>query len=112
MAITPDTVIEVAPELSSQTEARILAFINYASPYINRTIWGTKADFAHALFTAHLLTMSLKGGAGGEITSEKVGDLAISYGAGSSGNDLGKTSYGSIFLSLRKTLLISPVVVR
>lgn len=110
MAITSDTVILVAPEFSSQDTDRIDFFITQASQYINRRVWGDKADYAHALYTAHLMTVSARSGSTG-VTAERVGELSRNY-ATPTDNALGSTSYGSLFISLRKTLLISPIVVR
>lgn len=110
MAISADTVIKVAPELSSEETSRINYFITEAGRYINSVTWGAKADFAHALYTAHLMTISgLSGSAG--VTSERVGDLSRSYAVNASDDSLASTSYGKQFMSLRKSLVITPIVV-
>jgi len=122
MAINAATVIDVAPELASIATDRISRFIEYARPYINRRIWGIKSDYAHALYTAHLLRATANSnsalGPAGPITSESVGDLSVSYGGGGGGgsttefNPLADTVYGRLLIQLRKTLLITPIVVR
>ena len=124
MATTPAQVILLAPELASQTEDRINFFISAAALYINTSIWGAKADFAHALYTAHLMTIANIGGvsgssgASGTVTSEKVGDLSRTYsdtsstsGSNSTNSELMGTGYGRQFLAQRRSLLISPIVV-
>ena len=110
MAITNADIINVAPELVSVSTGRIDSFIAFAAPYVNINIWGEKADFAHSLLTAHLLTLSNKGGAT-NVTSEKVGDLSVSYADPTADQGLESTAYGSMFVQLRKSLLISPIVV-
>lgn len=109
MSISASTVKNIAPEFEDEDDSRIDTFIGYAEMYVNSKTWGTKADYATALFTAHLLTVSGSGGSTG-VTSERVGDLSTSYAVNDS-NDLGSTSYGKLYLSLRKTLVISPNVI-
>lgn len=109
MSVSAATVKNIAPEFEDQDDSRVDTFIGYAEMYVNTTTWGTKADYATALFTAHLMTISASGGSTG-VTSERVGDLATSYAVNSS-NDLGTTSYGKLFLTLRKSLVISPNVI-
>lgn len=115
MSITAAQVKVFATEFEDEDDSRINTFISYAENYINSSVFGTKADFARLLYTAHLLTISARGssGASGPLTSEKVGDLQRSYASpGSVTDSLESTSYGLEFLRLRKTLLISPIVVR
>lgn len=112
MAISSSTVLNVAPELSSVSSERMSYFITEASRYINSTKWGAKSDFAHALLTAHLLTISNKNGISGEVIEEKVGDLSRKFSSsGSDVSSLASTSYGKQFLQLRKSLIISPMVI-
>lgn len=111
MSISASTVTNLAPELSSQSEDRINYFITEAARYVNASIWGAKADFAHALYTAHLMTLAGLGGSG-TVSSERVGDMARTYAVDTSQNSLMGSSYGQQFLAARKTLLISPMVIR
>jgi len=111
MAIDSTDVINVAPELSSVAVSRIDDFIAFAEPYINFDLWAEKADFAHALYTAHLLTLSNKGGAT-NVTSEKVGDLSRTYADPTAEQGLESTAYGTMFVAARRSLLISPIVIR
>lgn len=114
MAISSVTVVQVAPEFSAEDVNRINAFIAYAEPYINRTVWGNKSDHAHALMTAHFLASSPSNGAanGGPTQSDKVGDLATTYAVMPAKNDSLETSpYGRLLIQLRRTLLISPIVI-
>lgn len=111
--ITANDVIDVAPEFATMDPARIQRFILRAQPYINSKIWGIKTDYAWALFTAHLLESSENSSSsgGGPVSSEKVGDLQTTYSvpAPQSGT-LSATSYGDLFIQLRKSILVSPIV--
>ena len=111
MSINASTIRNLAPELTSQTDDRINYFITEAARYVNASIWGAKTDFAHALYTAHLMTMAGSGGAG-NVSSERVGDLSRTYSVDTSSGSMSGTSYGQQFLSARKSLLISPMVIR
>lgn len=123
MAINVSFVQTIAPEFASLASPTIQFFIDQAVPFINFTLWDDKADLAHAYFTAHLMKMSGINGSGaagggslpGPITSETTGDLSRSYGSsggsGASASSLNSTGYGTIFLSLMKTVQVSPMVV-
>lgn len=110
MATTPDDIRDLAPELATETDARLSRFIAHASAYVNASAWGAKADFARALFAAHLLTISKRGGVGGDVTSESVGDLSRGYGSASSSTFLSSTSYGQQFMALRRSIVMPMVV--
>lgn len=108
--------ITVAPEFASADPATVSFFETEAAEYINFPLWGKKGKYAHALFTAHLMKMSTPAVSqvnGGVVTSSKVGDLQRNYSnAGSSSEDaLLRTSYGTLFLQLRRSISVSPLVV-
>lgn len=110
MAATTQSVKDLAPELADVEDARIQVFLDYALLTINANIWGAKADFGQTLLAAHLLTMSNRGGSGGAVTSEKVGDLSRSYGnPDMDGTTYSATSYGQMFMQLLKTLDTTPL---
>lgn len=114
MAVTPQDLKKIAPELESETAARLQFFIDFAIQSVNSSVFGDKSDKAVTLLAAHFLTLSNRGGAGGSVTSEKVGDLSRSYSAPSGKigeSELATTAYGQMFLTLLKSLSISPRVV-
>ena len=86
-------------------------YIALATLRVNRTLFGTKADWATALMAAHIITLStgtvFSGGGSGVVSSKREGDLAITYAVNVSGmgtsNDLNLTWYGKQFLALGKT---------
>lgn len=111
MSVSPQDVKLIAPELAGQTNPRIQFFIDLAVTNVNANVWVEKTDQAVTLLTAHFMTLSNRGGSGGAITSERVGDLATSYSAPSGDmSELGQTAYGQMFVTLMKTLPISPRV--
>jgi len=111
--ITSQDIKEFAPELQSESETRISMFIEFGKTFVNETKWANKFKLGHILITCHLITMANRGGQGGAVTSERVGELARSYGqaSGNGTDELASTSYGQQFVMLRKTLLITPFVV-
>jgi hypothetical protein len=110
-AIDAKFVKDIAPELASEPNKRINIFINMATNCVNETVWGDKCPDAVALLTAHFMTMANRGGVGGAVKSEKVGDLSTTYG--SSANEqslLAQTSYGSMFLQMMRVVRPLPRV--
>jgi len=108
--------------------------IDEATAQVNPAIWGAGTDNGIRYLTMHLIALeamsaSLGGGGGGSssvvtagpVTSEKVGDVARSYGGGttstssSSGAPGGSvtptTSYGEEYFRLRGLLSTSPIIV-
>lgn len=111
MAANADLVKDLAPELSTESPDRINRFIGFASLSVNTSVWGSKSDLGTGYLAAHMMTMSNRKGRSG-VTMEKVGDLARSYAPTDTDDGaLGQTSYGQEFLRLRKSLLITPIIV-
>jgi hypothetical protein len=108
--IQPQLVRDIAPELAAASDERVSLFIGFAESMVNSNVWGSKTDQGVAVLTAHLLTMSNRGGNGGAVVSEKVGDLSVNYSAPKNGDDdLESTAYGKWFLRLRRSLPITPI---
>lgn len=108
MSIAWQDVINIAPgdatafgAIPTASQAALLAV---AASQIDPCTWGDLADFGNAYLVAHLAKLGLLRGAG-PLTSEKVGDLARSYGTiqGVMGS-LGITSYGAEYLRLLRLL--------
>jgi hypothetical protein len=107
-------VLVYAPELSALNPAQIEIYLDLAKSFVFETKWGAKYKSGVCLLTAHFLTLQSRGGgASGHITSESVGELSVSYSslASSSDEDYKTTTYGSMYIALRKTLKITPLVV-
>ncbi len=102
--MTPADVKKFAPEFSDLTNQRIQLFIDMAGRNLNSEYWGEKYNDGHMLLTSHYLTLGERQGIGGSISSEKVGDLAVSYAGVSDKSKFGQTSYGQMFEQMMKTL--------
>ncbi len=120
MTVSSSDITNYANEFSSVDSDKITLFVNYASLSINQDIWDEKVDFAKVLLTCHYLKLdslsiaSATAGSTGPIANEKVGDLSRAYGTfppGGNDESLSTTVYGSLFMSLRKSLLFTPMVV-
>jgi Protein of unknown function (DUF4054) len=66
---------------------------------VNESVWGAKYELGLSYLTAHLLSSVPSapgnGGAVGPVTSKRIGDVAMSYGAvGSVSTVYDSTSYG------------------
>lgn len=105
---------DIAPELTDESDVRIDLFIDICKLRNDAGVWGDKYDYAVALDACHELTMANRRGSGGPVTSERVGDLAVGYGsfqAGKLQSPYDMTAYGQMYINLRKTLLVTPIVV-
>lgn len=110
--------IAIAPEFASTLQATREIFINLALAQVgsfscNETI----LDLARANLAAHMLTVSTRRGASGQISSETEGSLSRSFGSVSNsrtqggGNSTGYevTSYGAEYMRLVNSFVITPV---
>lgn len=116
MASTLDAqlVKDIAPELALESDTRIELFIDIVKLRNDADVWGDKYNYACALDACHELTMANRNGSGGSVTSEKVGDVSVSYGGYQSGKNqipYDLTAYGQMYLNLRKTILVTPIIV-
>ena len=116
--ITSDYLIQLFPEFASVDGDRLAAFLKITDMQINPCIWKTKADYAQALLTAHILKSAGLGtngpsGAGGPVTQEKIGDIEQGYGQWDYKEGFGgyaTTAYGILFINLRKQTVRGPLV--
>lgn len=114
MAVDASFVKDIAPDLASEVDARVERFIELAALSVNRTTFGAKADLATAVYAAHLMTLSNRGGAAaGPVVSERVGDVSRSYAAPSTKDDgaLDSTNYGKWFKQIRRECYTGPQVI-
>lgn len=113
MAVTASDIKKLSSELATESNSKINIFLGMATRCVNAKVWGDKTDDGISLLTAHFIAMANKGSVGGSITKEKIGDLEVSYSNGKpeSNIELSATSWGQLFLSLRRTLVITPMVV-
>lgn len=121
--IGPSDIKAYAGQFAELENNKIQLYINYAKLSVPQKKWAEKYDFGLLLLTCHLLTLALideassKKGTLGAVTSEKVGELARTYGDGggqqssTNGDSLNQTSYGKEFLRLQRSLVKTPFVV-
>lgn len=102
-----DIVLTIAPELSQlSTDARAM-FENFA---IVQVQWGQAQGFqqmGQAYLAAHMMTMATRSGIGGQLTSKREGDLAVSFNALPYMGGYEQTSYGLEYLRLSRQCVIS-----
>lgn len=111
MAASPSTVRAIAPEFKSRSDSDITVALGTAEAWLDECVWGCKYDTGQAYMAAHILAIADRDGAGGPISSESVGGVSVSYGtSGDSDEELNSTSYGQMFVSLRRTLVTGPLV--
>jgi len=107
-AINWNTVLGVAPELTSvNIDTQVLA-LAYANESLSDSMWGTgaMATLARAYMAAHIATITVRGGEGasGAVVSESAGGLSRTYAQSmASASTWGSTPYGVAFASLLRT---------
>lgn len=112
MATTVAQVQQVASEFASTSDEIIQSYIDIAANYVSLAYWGEdRFNYIHALMTAHLMKQVLGGGSGtGPVTSERLGDISVSYAASASAADeLASTCYGALITQLRRSILQTPM---
>ena len=102
------------PEFEETDNTVVTRFIGKAEIRVNRTEWGVKADDGVGYLTAHLLKRFEQGdgAASGPVASERVGDIAVSYGVSDDfkNRELASTVYGRQYLDLCGEVFASRVV--
>lgn len=116
MAITWADVLAIASELSVITSTATQdAILATARVMLDPDVWGDLFDEGHKYLAAHDAKKALQaqttGGAVGAVSKYKVGPIEIAYqnptatAGSSSDTDLSSTSYGQIYLRMRRTRL-------
>jgi len=98
----------------SPGDGQVLFALECACAQINVECWGAKAMCAHIYLTAHtLMVQSGSTFAGGAIASKTMDKLSISYAVTApSDGDLGATKWGRLYMQLKKTIPVFPIVGR
>ena len=104
-----EILLSIAPEFNDTPIDRLNSIINIATPLVNFGDDNTK-NLAIAYLSAHMLTISLRGGSGisGPVTSETEGNLSRSYGYSNNSSLYSSTSYGIEFERLAKMFIFKP----
>lgn len=120
---TPADWTAILPEFIPVGDPILQVWLDVAQDMIPISWWGVKALNGHIFLAAHLYTVANPtgvGGSGGEsgpVKTREIDKLRIEYesaGSGSSTVDplLGATKYGRLFIVLRMSLLVLPIVGR
>jgi hypothetical protein len=105
---TLEEFLTIFPEFASMG-AKANFFYPLALDQVATNQFGNSYAYAVYLLTAHMMT-SLTSAGSGIKTSERVGDVAISYHIIDNEEELSSTKYGIEFLRLRKSKVISTLV--
>lgn len=112
---------DLPPEFDSVDSRDLTYWLAQASAVVTVDAWGELTSFAHATLASHYLKLAGKGSDSstgtGPVTSERVGDVSVSYAAAavSAEGDLGTTHYGRRYLDLqckRGELFVGPIAIR
>ena len=95
--ITWNDVLSVASGLDSLSSRAQETILDIVSRQVNATAWGDRANDGMIMLAAHLGTVAKRQGVGGPVTSEKLGEMARSYGFMGGRSALSTTAYGMEF---------------
>ena len=112
---TPAYVQSIAAEFKSKSNDEITVFLNIAKLKLDESVWGDKYEAGVAYLTAHLMCMSGRAGVSGAVVREQIGEISTQYSSPKSDakhDQYLATSYGAEFLSLRNSVVITPLVRR
>ncbi len=112
---TPDDLTALAPEFKDQDCAFLQTLLDVTADQIPLDVWLVKSSTAHVYLTAHMLTVA-EDNERGPVNSEQIDKIRVSYGAVGTATqldaNLSTTKWGRLFLQLRTTLLLVPIVGR
>jgi len=96
-------------------DATVQFALECACSQINLCRWGVKASCGHIYLTGHFLSVQsgAGGGEGGAVSSKKIDKISIGYATptfDSSDAALASTKWGRMYLALRDTIFVTPVV--
>lgn len=110
MSVNASSFKAALPEFASVDDAIVERWLAEATRHHNITQWGLKSDDGLIYLTAHLLASFAQGGfdepGAGPVTSEREGQVAVSYKVSSvfTEDEFGSTKYGRRYASIRKTV--------
>lgn len=108
---TQAQVIAIAPELSDVTAEAWTSVLADVALQVTEKVYGAKQEPAQRYLAAHRLTLIARSDKGGVVTSERTGDVATTYSAGS-GGDYSETVYGREFERIRRGTVAGFMTVR
>lgn len=110
---TREELIALSPSTFEGADVCALdVYLEIAGTMINLGVWGSKASHGHRLLAAHFYAVSLPGGETGPLASVAVGPASKSFAVSASTDaELGSTTWGRMYLALRRSLPRTPIVV-
>jgi hypothetical protein len=97
---TMDNVLAIAPELETVSQDSWDIVLADVAVQVGAN-WGRRQEMAQRYLAAHRLTLIAGTEKGGQVTSERTGDVATSY-ASSGTDDYSETVYGREFERIRR----------
>lgn len=114
LGITSSDELEIEPSGPTLTggDVQVEMFRECACSMINLECWGDKASCAHVYLTGHFFLVA-QGQETGPVTARTLDKLSESYASTANADtEFGTTKYGRLYLMLRKTLIVPPIVAR
>lgn len=112
-------VSDLPPEFDAVDSRHLQYWLDQAAALISIEAWGDLASNGHAMLAAHYLKLASFGSDSstgkGPVTSERVGDVAVSYASGPAATaegDYGTTVYGRRYLELRGGVFVGAIAIR
>jgi hypothetical protein len=98
---TQAQVLAIAPELAGVAAEAWAVVLADVALQVTEKVYGVKQELAQRYLAAHRLTLIARSDKGGEVTSERTGDVSTSYAAAGAG-DYSETVYGREFERIRR----------
>ena len=101
MALTVGQAFDaIAPQFKNSADKSV--FFELAALRTSEWFYGNRYPMAVALRAAHMMELSNRGGVAGVVSSQREGDLSLTFAAvGNTESDLSQTSFGTQLISLR-----------
>ncbi len=108
------TIADLPPEFDEFDARDLQYWLRFTQSEIGLDAFGEDASDAHAMLAAHALKRAPRStgedGDPGQITSEKVGDVAVTYASAPTITELQTTIYGMRYLALRQGVFVGGVL--
>lgn len=114
---TKAELIAFAPTLCGENREPAETILELTGSMISIDCWGVKASRGHLLLAAHFLKLLADSGggasAGGPLAGRGLGKISESYAVATQADaELASTTYGQLYLALRKSLFLLPITGR
>lgn len=112
MAVTPEDVRAIAPELAERYDEDLERWIAQAERRVNRRAWGARADDGVTFLAAHLALRASQGSKApaGPVASVAVGDVSQSFATPAEADSYDTTFAGQQYKELLRLVFASRVM--